>query len=94
MFVGSISCSSDDDAAGCSIAWATDLTDEAVALQNTLTAYGNDPSQANCDAVKGAYQAYIDALRPYGNCATLTGQDRTAWQTFLNDLEDELATIC
>lgn len=95
LIVGFISCGgSDDEVASCSIAWSTELADEATTLQNTLTVYSSDPSQANCDAVKAAYQAYIDALRPYGNCTALTGQNRTTWQTFLQELEDEVATVC
>jgi hypothetical protein len=53
-----------------------------------------DPSDANCNALKAAYQDYIDALRPYGNCPTLTGQSRTDWQNALNEAEADIDTIC
>ncbi len=66
-FIGLNSCGgSDDGAVGCSIAWSTELQSEATALSNAFAAYGADQSQANCEAVKAAYQTYIDALRPYG----------------------------
>ncbi len=95
MLFGVVSCGGDDDGpAGCSVAWATDLQDEAVALANASAAYTDDPSQANCDALKAAYQTYINALKPYGNCTALTGQDRQAWQDFIDELEDEVATVC
>jgi outer membrane receptor for ferrienterochelin and colicin len=88
-------CSKDGDGvAPCSTAWATDLQGELNALVNAGAAYGADPSAANCSAYKSAYQNYIDALKPYGNCATLTGQDRTDWQQALNEAEAEVATLC
>jgi hypothetical protein len=60
---GFISCGGDDDGpGGCSVAWATDLQGELNAIQTTAVAYSNDQSQAYCDALKAAYQAYINKL--------------------------------
>lgn len=95
-FIGLNSCGGDDaeKAVACSIAWGTELQAEVTALSNAFAAYGADQSQPNCDAVKAAYQTYIDALRPYGNCATLTGQNRTDFNNALNEAENNLSTIC
>ncbi len=90
------SCSKDGDAgiAPCTTAWATDLQGELTAVINAATAFSTDASDANCNAYKSAYQDYINALKPYGNCATLTGPNRTDWQKALNDAEAEVATLC
>lgn len=91
---GFTSCGSDDGPAGCSVAWATDLQAELTAIQNASVAYSNDQSQANCDALKAAYLAYVNKLRPYGNCTGLTGQDRASWQQAIDEAEDNVSTIC
>jgi len=63
-------------------------------LFNAAAAYGAEDSEANCNALKAAYQSYINALKPYGNCAALTGQNKTDFNNALNDAENDLATIC
>ena len=89
-------CSKDNDPGvlPCSTAWATDLQNELSAVTTAIAAYTTDQSTANCDALKAAYQDYIDALKPYGNCATLTGQNRTDWQKALSEAEDNIASMC
>jgi beta-mannanase len=78
----------------CSTDWAIELQDELAAVSDALTAYYMDPTDANCNALKAAYQDYIDAMRPYGNCETLTGQDREDWQAALDEAEASIDTIC
>lgn len=87
------SCTKDNDI-GCTGAWATDLQNELTALSTAISIYSMEESEANCNDLKEAYQDYIDALKPYGNCATLTGVNRTEWQNALNEAEAELETIC
>ena len=89
------SCSKDGDGVvPCSTAWSTELQNEFTAITNAATAYALDQSAANCSTLKAAYQDYIDAIKPYGNCATLTGQSRADWQKALDDAEDDVATLC
>ena len=89
------SCSKDGDGvAPCSTAWGTELQNELTAVINAGTVYALDPSAANCNAYKAAYQDYINALKPYGNCATLTGQSRADWQKTLSDAEADVSTLC
>ncbi len=83
-----------DNITACSVAWATDLQDEITALSNAGVVYANDPSTENCNAYKATYQAYINALEPYGNCSALTGQSRAAFDQALQDARDSLATLC
>ncbi len=80
--------------APCSIAWAIELHSELAAVTAASLAYTQDQSTENCNALKDAYQAYIDAMEPYGNCETLTGQDRDDWQEALDDAKDDLLTMC
>lgn len=91
--IGIWSCGGDDDPAGCSTAWASELANEVSAMSAAAQAYGLDPSVANCNAYKNACQDYVDALEPYGNCATLTGQSRTDWQNALNDAQQQINDI-
>lgn len=89
------SCSNDGDGlAPCSAAWATDLQNELLAVSTAASTYHLDQSDANCNALKNAYQDYINALKPYGNCATLTGQSRTDWKNAVDEAEAEVATLC
>jgi hypothetical protein len=83
-----------NDPTPCSTAWALDLQNELTAIGTAASIYFEDQSEANCNALKDAYEDYIDALRPYGNCSTLTGQDRTDWQQALDEAEDDLDSIC
>lgn len=87
-----VSCKKDPVA--CSVAWATELQDELAAVTDAITTYYQDPTDANCQALKAAYQDYIDALRPYGNCENLTGQDRADWEEALEEAEESIDTIC
>jgi hypothetical protein len=93
--LGFVSCKDDeDDPATCSTNWAVELETETNAVINAATLYGNDPSAANCTNYKASYQAYINALKPYGNCSALTGQDRTEFNNALAEAEADLATLC
>ena len=88
-------CSKDGDGVlPCTTAWATDLQNEFTAITDAAANYAMDQSAANCSTLKAAYQKYIDALKPYGNCATLTGQSRTDWKKAVEDAEAEIASIC
>jgi hypothetical protein len=89
------SCKDDDDnGPACSTAWSTELEDELNAVINAGTVWANDPSSDNCLEYKARYQAYINALRPYGNCSALTGQARADFDAALEAAEDDLETLC
>ena len=87
-------CGDADEPADCSFAWGTELQDELNAIITASNNYGNDPSASNCTALKAAYTGYVNALRPYGNCSALTGQNRADWEQALEDAEDNVDTIC
>lgn len=90
------SCNGDDDddkTPACSTAWGTELQNELNAVINAAQAYGNDPTPANCNAYKTSYQAYLNKLKPYGNCSALTGQNRTDFNEAVAEAEADLATM-
>lgn len=93
VILSSWSCNKKTTAAGCSTAWASELSDEVIALSNAAQAYSTNPTKDNCLAYKSAAQSYVNALEPYGNCATLTGADRDAWQNALNDAQQSVNDI-
>ena len=93
-FAGFFSCKDEEDEATCSTAWSTELQDELNAVVNAGNVWANDPSQANCLSYQASYQAYIDALRPYGNCSALTGQSRADFEAALEAAEEDIDTLC
>ena len=78
----------------CNTAWATSLQPEITAFTNALATYTNDPTTANCNAYKAAFQDYIDALEPFGNCTAWSAQDKADWEEALADAEAEISTLC
>jgi hypothetical protein len=89
------SCSSNDPTpANCSVAWATDLQAEITAMANAATAYANDQTQNNCLNYKSTLQAYINKLKPYGNCSALTGQNKAQFDAALQEAEAEVSSLC
>lgn len=61
-----------DDPVTCN--WTTELQAESDAISAALTAYSNDPTPANCQAFKNAYQAWLNDADNYVQCATTAGQ--------------------
>lgn len=77
----------------CSGAWASELTNEANAMINAAQTYATNPTPANCNAYKQAAQDYLDALEPYGNCSTLTGQDKVDWQNAVDGAQQSVNSL-
>ncbi len=72
------SCGGDNDANGtpenCSTAFAESFEAELLAVSNASQNFGTDPTPANCQAFKDAYNDYIDALGEWENCANFYNQ--------------------
>lgn len=81
----------DDDEGGCNTNWEAGVQDEANALSDAKATFSSDQSAENSEALINAYQNYINALKPYGDCELLVGDDLTAFQNELEEVEDELA---
>ncbi|MDQ3141900.1 MAG: hypothetical protein M3Q56_06595 [Bacteroidota bacterium] len=82
-----------DDPKPCSTAFGVELQAEINAFNSAAQTYSSNPTVANCIAYKAAAQAYVDALEPYGNCSTLTGQARTDWEASLAASKASVAAI-
>lgn len=67
------SCGDDspNSAAECSTAFAQEFQTEVTDISNAVSAYGQDQSASNCQGLKDAYNAYIDALEDWENCASI-----------------------
>ena len=72
---------------------ASEISDESAAISAAAIAYGSDPSNANCQALKNAYQDLIDAYQDLEDCAASLNQT-TEWQQGLDAAEAALDTIC
>jgi hypothetical protein len=92
--IGLGSCSKEEKAALCAATWGQDLADELTALSSAGTAYALDPSDGNCQAYKNALQAYLNGLRPYGNCAALTAQDKAELNDLIAEAESDIDDLC
>lgn len=90
--IGNESCKKDkdNDPDICANNWVTTTQDELTSVTNAAMAFGNNPTVANCNAYKTAYQAYINALKNYENCSALTGMSRTEWKNSLDEAQEEL----
>jgi hypothetical protein len=86
-------CDKNNNNDSCTGAWASELNNEITAMSNAAQVYASNPTVANCNAYKQAAQDYLDALEPYGNCATLTGQDRVAWQNALDSAQQSVDNL-
>jgi hypothetical protein len=93
VVVGLWTCKKDNNTNGCSGAWASELSSEVNAMSSAAQTYALSPTPANCNAYKQAAQAYLDALAPYGNCATLTGQSRVDWQNALDGAQTSVNSL-
>tara|TARA_R110002096_G_scaffold284566_3_gene478574 strand:+ start:367 stop:699 length:333 start_codon:yes stop_codon:yes gene_type:complete len=71
--------------------WSLSVSDEAAALSAAASAYGQDPSSANCVKYKEAYNDYIDALDSQSNC--VPASQRAAFDQSLDDARDELNNL-
>jgi hypothetical protein len=91
IIVGISSCKNNEEKdAPCTVAWSTELSAEINAMSAAAQAYAADQSPANCNAYKQSAQAYLNALRPYGDCTLLTGQQRIAWENALADAQESV----
>jgi hypothetical protein len=90
-----VGCSSgeDGDVAACSVQWSIELQDELNALSQAATAQAQNPGPTTCENFRSAAEDYLEALRPYGNCSALTGQNRLEWQNAVEDAEIQIQEI-
>lgn len=98
LAIAGTACGGDDDdgpsGADCnSLQFSAEFQDEINAITAAATAFGNDPSQANCDALKAAYNSYLDELEDWEDCAIFYNQE-TEWRDAIDSTRAAVDTIC
>jgi len=78
----------------CGTSWATQLTSEINAITSAGQLYASNPTTANCNAYKAAYQNYLDALGPFADCAAWSAQQRAELEDAINEAEQQISTLC
>jgi|SRR5690606_40887170 len=91
------SCSKDDDAGplglggGCAYTWSVRIADEITALGEAASAYSQDPSKANCEAYKKAYNDYLDEAEDIKPCVPAGEKDE--FQKSIDEARQELNNL-
>ena len=89
--LGFVTCKKEsDDPAICNSDWDIETEAEYDALLNAYTAYAADMTPANCNAYKAAFLSYINALKPFLECASWSTADRQEVQELIDESEDAM----
>jgi len=78
----------------CATSWATQLSSETNAVSAAAQTYASNPTTANCNAFKAAYQEYLDALEPFLDCTLWSAQEKQEVQDAIDEAEQEISTLC
>ena len=78
----------------CGSTWVTQVSDEANALSTAAAAYVADPTTPKCNAYKTAFQNYLNALKPFTDCAAWTEQEKNDLQDAITEAEQSISTLC
>jgi len=78
----------------CSTAWATQVTSEINAVSAAAQTYASDPTTANCNAYKAAYQNYLNALNPFVDCASWSVQQKNELEDAIDEAQQQISTLC
>lgn len=94
--LGLSSCKKDEnnDPEYCGTVWANAVQDELTVVTDAAMTYAQNPTTETCNAYKAAYQDYIDAMEPYGNCSMWTAQQKTEWQNAIDEANGQINTLC
>lgn len=92
LFVTTINCSKNDPLglldSRCETAWTEQVGNELDAYSNAVNTYSSDPTEANCNSVKSAAQAYFDALGGALECVPTT--NRASINMAINEAKAEV----
>ncbi|MDF1696077.1 MAG: hypothetical protein P1U56_09610 [Saprospiraceae bacterium] len=78
-----------DDAVDCNNTnFVTEVNASIEAYNAAVTAYTNDPTSDNCEAIKTAAQDYLDAVQQFEDCTDITDYQAqvTAAQDAINSI--------
>jgi len=93
----SISCGDDNDPneppSGCTSNFTQDYANELTSINDATVAWTNDMSDSNCNALKDAYNDYLDALETWEDCANFYNQV-TEWQAAIDATRASIENFC
>jgi len=78
----------------CSTTWVTQVTSESNAVSAAAQIYATTPTTANCNALKTAYQNYLNALEPFVDCASWTTQQTNELQDAIDEAQQQVNAVC
>jgi len=78
----------------CGSSWASQVTTETNAISAASQTYAANPTTANCNALKTAYQNYLNVLDPFVDCASWTTQQTTELQNAIDAAQQQVNTLC
>ena len=78
----------------CGTTWATQVTTESNAVSAAAQTYAANPTTQNCNALKTAYQNYLNALEPFVDCASWTTQQTNELQDAIDAAQQQINTLC
>ena len=93
-FLALTSCNEETETDPCNVDWLAETSDEASAIAFAHQQYTSDSSETNCTSLQNAYQNYIDAIRPIGDCSILSEGLMDIWRRALEQAEEALAEAC
>lgn len=91
--IGSCKKDKDSDPGVCATAWAVSTQDELTAVVNAALVWSTSPTVANCNAYKTAAQTYLNALKPYESCASLTANDKQNLQEAIQEAQADINSL-
>ena len=86
---GMISCGDSNDAINCSTNFNQEFTLELNNISTAVQAFGVDQSTANCNALKDAYNAYLDGLETWEDCA-IEFNNVTEWNAAIDSARESI----
>jgi len=90
MLMGIFFVSCGDDEVECTEAGINEaIAEESMAVGDALSAYVLDPSADNCEALKSAYEDFIDEAKNLQDCANEVGEGEEYMQS-IQEAEDSL----
>jgi hypothetical protein len=78
----------------CGTTWVTQVSAELNAVSAAATTYGTTPTTENCNALKTAYQNYLNVLEPFVDCASWTTQQTNELQDAIDEAQQQIDTLC
>lgn len=90
IFISSCGSSSDSSGPCDGFIWTQEISDEAVALTEAGSAFGQDPTLEKCETYKNAFRNYIDALEDVDVSCFTNQANELDYEAALEDARNEV----